>query len=234
MIARGESAPGATGAVPHIAEGHEAVCFKSGNVPGECKDSVAIMCRRSEMNVRRAQEKRWQAMMTDARSGDSESYKRLLMELLPVLRRLVSAKWPNAHDNEDIVQEILVSLHTVQHTYDVSRPFSPWLMTIANRRMADAACRRYTRNANEISVDVLPETSAFHREQAEERSFDKNESLRSALASLPAAQKEAIKLLKLHGYSLEETSTITGKSIASLKVSVHRAIKSMRSILAGK
>ena len=172
-MARGGSAPGAAGSAPRITQGHKAVCLKARNSPREGKESMAIMCRRSEMIVRQAQEIRWQAMMTRARSGDGESYERLLMELLPVLRRLVSTKWPNAHENEDIVQEILVSLHTVQHTYDVSRPFSPWLMTIANRRMADAARRRYTRNANEISVDVLPETSAFHLEQAEDRSIDK-------------------------------------------------------------
>jgi RNA polymerase sigma-70 factor (ECF subfamily) len=173
-------------------------------------------------------------MMVCARSGDHESYERLLLELLPVLRRLVDAKWPTFHDNEDIVQEILVSLHTVQHTYDVNRPFSPWLMTIASRRMADAARHRYTRNVNELSVDVLPEAIEFQLAHDENRTKHETETLRNAIAALPAGQRNAIKLLKIHGYSLEEASDISGKSVASLKICVHRAIKSMRLILIGK
>ena len=56
-------------------------------------------------------ESRWRALMTSAQDGDHAAYGELLSDLFPVLRRFVVRKWPNAHDTEDVVQEILVSIH---------------------------------------------------------------------------------------------------------------------------
>ncbi|MBI5012042.1 MAG: RNA polymerase subunit sigma [Methylocystis sp.] len=136
-------------------------------------------------------ESRWRALMASAQDGDHAAYGELLSDLFPVLRRFVMRRWPNAHDTEDVVQEILVSIHTVRQTYDRRRPFTPWLMTIAARRVADAR----------------------------------------AMAILPAGQRQAIELIKIQGLSLDEASQVTGKSIGSLKVGIHRAIKAMRQAL---
>jgi RNA polymerase sigma-70 factor (ECF subfamily) len=172
--------------------------------------------------------------MRSTQDGDRKAYSQLLSELLPLLRRVVTQKWPNASDNEDVVQEVLVSLHTVRHTYDSSRPFMPWLMTIASRRIADAARRRYARSANETTVDVMPETFSGDDAKTEQEVNDDREALRQAMAILPDGQREAIELLKIQGLSLEEASQVTGKSVASLKVGVHRAIKRMRQSLERK
>jgi DNA-directed RNA polymerase specialized sigma24 family protein len=54
------------------------------------------------------------------------------------------------------------------------------------------------------------------------------------MLTLPDGQPEAIELLKIQGLSLQEASQITGKSVASLKVAVHRAIRAMREALERK
>jgi RNA polymerase sigma-70 factor (ECF subfamily) len=54
------------------------------------------------------------------------------------------------------------------------------------------------------------------------------------MATLPEGQRQAVELLKLQGLSLEEASSVTGKSVSSLKVTVHRALKAMRQALEGK
>jgi RNA polymerase sigma-70 factor (ECF subfamily) len=51
------------------------------------------------------------------------------------------------------------------------------------------------------------------------------------MATLPAGQRRAIELSKLQGLSLDEAAQVTGKSVGSLKVGVHRAIKAMRQAL---
>lgn len=176
-------------------------------------------------------EERWRAFMRSAQDGDRAAYAQLLSELVPMLRRLVNLKWPNTHEDEDIVQEILVSLHTVRHTYDRDRPFMPWILTIAKRRMADAARRRYARGANEIAVEELPETFSALQTKTEQDASDDQEALRKALNALPAGQRQAVELLKIEGLSLEEAAYATGKSVGSLKVSVHRALRAMRQSL---
>lgn len=177
-------------------------------------------------------ESRWRALMASAQDGDQAAYGELLSDLFPVLRRFVMRRWPNAHDAEDVVQEILVSIHTVRQTYDRGRPFIPWLMTIAARRVADAARTRYAR-ANETAVDVLPETFHGDGAKSDQEARDDREALRQALAILPVGQRQAIELIKIQGLSLNEASRVTGKSVGSLKVGIHRAVKAMRRALEG-
>ncbi|MFO1101880.1 MAG: sigma-70 family RNA polymerase sigma factor [Methylocystis sp.] len=173
---------------------------------------------------------RWRALMAASQDGDHAAYAELLSDLFPVLRRFVMRRWPHAHDTEDVVQEILASIHSVRQTYDRQRPFTPWLMTIAARRVADFARSRYAR-ANETTVDVLPETFPDDGAKSEQEASDDREALSRAMATLPASQRQAIELIKLRGLSLDEAAQVTGKSVGALKVGVHRAIKAMRQAL---
>ncbi len=184
---------------------------------------------KSEANAVRDQ--RWGAMMRAAQDGDNASYSALLTELLPVLRGTVARRWRNRQDVEDIVQDILLSLHSVRHTYDPARPFMPWLITIALRRIADAARRLAARSANETTVEIMPETFAGDETKSTQETSDDQDTLRAALLALPAGQRQAVELMKVQGLSLREASVRTGKSIASLKVTVHRALKAMKQSL---
>lgn len=179
-----------------------------------------------------ARNQRWRELMRAAQDGDNAAYSRLLSEILPLLRRVVARKWPG--DADDIVQEILLSVHAVRHTYDPARAFMPWLMTIASRRIADAARRNYARAANETTVEIMPETFDGDETKTEQDRSDDQDSLRHAMTALPKGQRQAVELLKLQGLSLEEASSVTGKSVTSLKVTVHRALKAMRQALEGK
>ncbi len=185
----------------------------------------------SNQEARHAREERWCLLMRAGQEGDGAAYARLLSELLPMLRRVVQRKWRSPQDVEDIVQEVLLSVHAVRQTYDPRRPFMPWLMTITSRRIADAARKVSARSANETTVDVMPETFAGRETKKEEEAVDDKEAIRWAMSMLPEGQREAIELLKLKGLSLQEASAVTGKSVAALKVTVHRAIKAMRANL---
>ena len=189
------------------------------------------MSTQREIGANLAREERWRQLMRAAQDGDNAAYAALLSEILPVLRRTVFYKWPTAPDLEDVVQEILLSVHTVRHTYDPARPFMPWLMTIATRRMIDAARRRTARSANELTVDTMPETFSADAAKNEQEISDDQGAIRRALSDLPEGQRQAVELMKLQGLTLQEASAVTGKSVASLKVSVHRALKAMRDVL---
>lgn len=184
-----------------------------------------------EQEERQSREDGWRSLMQSAQDGNGADYARLLSELLPVLRSAVGRKWRSAQDVEDIVQDILLSLHSVRHTYDPARPFFPWLMTIAKRRIADTARRISSRASNETTVEKMPETFAGDETKSAHETSDDHEALQVALSSLPQSQREAIELMKIQGLSLQEASERTGKSVAALKVTIHRAIKTMRQSL---
>ena len=177
----------------------------------------------------------WGELMRAAQDGDGASYARLLAEISPLLRRTVRRRWSaQTAEIEDIVQEVLLSVHSARHTYDPARPFLPWLMAIVQYRVADAGRRQARRNANEqpeCSFEYgLPEVP----QDAPTEPPGDPQALRRAIAELPAGQRRAVELLKLQERSLKEAAAETGMSVAALKVAVHRGIKALRVTLVGR
>ena len=181
------------------------------------------------------QDRRLSSLMGKAQGGDQAAYASLLREVVPMLKRVVQARlgFLPVMDREDLVQEILLSLHAARATYDPARPFKPWLMTIAHNRMVDQARRKSRRAANEVTVDEYPMDVADADVGTAAERYGDPEELRQAIEVLPKGQRSAIELLKLRELSLKEASQATGMSISALKVSVHRAVKTLRASLQG-
>lgn len=175
------------------------------------------------------------SLMRKAQDGNQAAYASLLREVLPILKRVIQARlgFLPVMDREDLVQEILMSLHAARATYDPTRPFKPWLMTIAHNRMVDQARRNSRRMTNEVAVDEYPMDVADTDAGTAADRYGDPEELRRAIKVLPKGQRSAIELLKLREMSLKEAAEATGMSISALKVSVHRAIKSLRTSLQG-
>ncbi len=173
-------------------------------------------------------------LMRAAQAGDARAYARLLKEITPRLRNFLRGqrRFLGADDIEDLVQDVLLSLHAVRATYDPERPFMPWLMAIARNRLADSARRYARRSAHEVKTGEMP---VFVSDEAAD--FDRDvyhdpEALRQAIQQLPRGQREAIEMLKLREMSLKEASAASGTSAGALKVSIHRAISALRKALA--
>lgn len=178
-------------------------------------------------------ERRWSQLMASAQDGDRVAYDRLLREIVPFIEALTGREHRAADRVEECVQDVLLTVHRVRHTYDPSRPFKPWLAAIARRRSIDLLRRRGRRSALEVSDDRAYETFADPHANRGMEVFSATEGLNEAIAVLPQQQKEAVELLKLRELSLAEASQVSGKSVAALKVNVHRAIKSLRHRLKG-
>src|SRR5881409_4465863 len=103
---------------------------------------------------------RFAGLMQAAQAGDAEAYTQLLKEIAPRIRQIVRSgrRFLGAEDIEDLVQDVLLSVHSVRASYDPQRPFMPWLLAICRNRFADGA-RRYARSAaHEIHVENMAVT----------------------------------------------------------------------------
>ena len=174
-------------------------------------------------------------LMRAAQAGDSGAYRQLLNNIVPRLRHLIRKRRPflSAADIEDLVQDVLLSLHAVHATYDPQRPFMPWLLAIVHNRTADGARRYARRSSHEVQVAELPVTFSADGENYSADGYGDPEALRQAVAGLPKRQRDAIEMLKLRELSLKEASAQTGVSVTALKVSVHRGMAALRKALAG-
>jgi RNA polymerase sigma-70 factor (ECF subfamily) len=167
--------------------------------------------------------------MAHAQAGDREAYRRLLEEIAPYLRSLAARRFSGRADIEDAVQDTLLTVHAVRHTYDPVRPFGPWLVAIANRRIADGLRRRGRIGSRETSLEIEHETFSAPETNFHEAASDARV-LHDALETLPAGQREAIRMLKIEEMSLKEAATESGMSIAALKAATHRGLKNLREL----
>ena len=178
-------------------------------------------------------EAEWSRWMAAAQEGDRAAYERLLKDCVPYLRSIAGRYHRAADRREDVVQDILLTLHRIRHTYDPARPFTHWLATIASRRSIDALRRRGRTEKIEIFDEQAYETFSDPVANREMSVRDESPALQAAIATLPEGQREAVELLKLREMSLAEAAQQTGKSVSALKVNMHRALKALRLQLKG-
>lgn len=192
-------------------------------------DRIDMAAEPSATDMRDA---RWAAWMVAVQAGDARAYDRLLRECLPQIRAVVRMRVRNTADAEDAVQDTLLTLHALRHTYDPARPFKPWLNAIAERRAIDRLRRLSRHSRRESVLDDAPEqgtpataTGTARLEAAE---------LRAAVAELPESQRTALRLAKLEERPLQEAAAISGLSVGALKVATHRAVAALRAKLGGR
>lgn len=176
----------------------------------------------------------WRRLMAAAQAGDRAAYERLLRQILPFIRAIVARQHRTQDRVEDAVQDVLLTLHRVRHTYDPSRPFTHWLATLARRRSIDLLRRKSRLAAVETADQTAYETFADPGANSEQERRDWSGALSGALAALPERQRQAVELTKLRELSLAEASAASGMSIGALKTNVHRAIRAMRRRLTGE
>src|SRR5437588_10517166 len=131
-----------------------------------------------------ASENHFAELMRAVQEGDGRAYARLLEEITPRIRRIVYSRRPflQTEDIEDLVQEILLSVHAVRLTYDPKRPFIPWLLAITRNRLADGA-RRYARStAHDVQVENLAVTFAADSANPNMERYGDLEELKEAIA----------------------------------------------------
>lgn len=169
--------------------------------------------------------------MRAAQTGDAEAYDHLLRELIPALRGFARSRLGDPSSAEDVVQNVLLSIHKARHTYRPERRFAPWLWTIARNAVTDAHRARGVRAHREVSLleSDLPADGDAARDVT--ASLPLSPALTRALESLPPSQRQAVELLHIHQLSVAEAAERVGVTPGALKVRAHRGYRALRGIL---
>lgn len=172
-------------------------------------------------------ESRWREWMVAAQAGDAPSYEKLLRELTPHLRGFVRRRLLDHAAAEDVVQNVLVSVHRARHTYRAERLFGPWLYAIARNAVVDHTRARARRAGREVSLSEggVREPAVEPPELSRDRLPPE---LQEALDALPDKQREAVELIHLHDFSVAEAAQRAATTPAALKVRAHRGYRAMR------
>jgi RNA polymerase sigma-70 factor (ECF subfamily) len=160
------------------------------------------------------QEAQYRDWMLAALAGDAAAYRTLLSGLTRHLRGYYARRLGPAAA-EDVVQETLIAIHTRRATYDPDRPFTAWVYGIARYKLVDEYRRGKRAAAGELFTEDEAQAAIARRD------------VEKLLAKLPAAKRALVREIKLEGHSIADTAAKTGMSEAAVKVTVHRALKSL-------
>jgi len=180
--------------------------------------------------------------MTAAQAGDRAAYELLLTSLLAPLRAFVRRRGVEAGAVEDVVQEILLSIHRARHTWRADRPFDPWMWAIARNASTDALRGQTRERSRRVPapggsggdsnpVEALAADERSSNPEAQLAAAELTPRLAEALSRLPASQREAVELLYVEQLSVGEAAARAGVSPAALKVRAHRGSRALRSAL---
>lgn len=177
-----------------------------------------------------ADDMRRAALMAAAQAGDRIAYETLLRDCVPLIRSVARRQGVRSDFVDDVVQDVLLTIHRARQTYDPSRSFNAWLRVIAERRAIDLLRQTGRHGAREVHAPLAFEnyadTSADPASGVDR--VDEAGTIGQALASLPARQREAVQYLVIEEQSLAEAAALTKRSKVSLKVNLHRALKALR------
>jgi RNA polymerase sigma-70 factor (ECF subfamily) len=171
--------------------------------------------------------------MTAAQAGDQAAYEALLRDCVGVIEKVSRRQGVPADRIDDVVQDTLMTVHRARQTYDPARSFTAWLRVLAERRAIDLMRKTGRQAVREVHAPLAYERHADEAAASPRSAYGAEAAHRlgEAVEALPSRQREAVQLLVLQERSLAETAAATGRSKGSLKVNLHRALKSLRARL---
>lgn len=164
-------------------------------------------------------------LMRQSLDGDQRAYADLLRETTRLLRPFLSKRLSFDSEVDDLLQEILISIHKARHTYDGQRPYKPWVYAIAKFRLQDYLRMHYAdhlRHAEDFS-----ELENDLHEDVTETPFS-YESISGEVEKLPEKQATILRLMHQEGYTAKEVAEKIGMNESAVKVAAHRAYKVLR------
>jgi RNA polymerase sigma-70 factor, ECF subfamily len=167
----------------------------------------------------------YQQLMRKSLEGDKAAYEQLLKESARLVKPFLSRYLKGNAEAEDVLQEVLLSVHKAKHTYDGNRPYKPWLFAIAKFRLQDYLRRHYS-NKLRNTIDLADVEDILAAPVT--KPTDTYEEVRDSINELPGKQAKIVELMHIDGYTAKEVGVKLGMKESAVKVAAHRAYKKLR------
>lgn len=172
-----------------------------------------------------SQENQWASLLNAANAGDAEAYRRLLLQVTPVLRALARRGLARARlsdtDAEDVVQETLLAIHLKKQTFDSTAHAGPWIRAIARHKMIDLLRRRGRRL--DIPIDDFSELIASGEDEPDMLIAG----VGRHLDGLSAGQRKVLRAIAVDGASIGEAAARFSMTTGAVRVALHRGLAAL-------
>ncbi len=176
-------------------------------------------------SLRRAALVRDAALIRRVRAGDVTAFDALVAEYMRPAFQMAYRVVGHREDAEDLVQESFLAAHQYLDTFDIERPFGPWLNRIVMNRGANLR-RSRTRRQTEPEMDAVSTAPSALDDTTRSETRDL---LLRALATLSEKQRMIVILFDVDGM----TSTEIGERLMLAPGTVRWHLHEARRILRG-
>jgi RNA polymerase sigma-70 factor (ECF subfamily) len=182
----------------------------------------------SAVDERRAIIERDAALVRRVRDGDTTAFDELVKAYMRQVFQVAYRVVGHREDAEDLVQDCFLAAYQYLDSYDVDRPFGPWITRIVLNRGANLR-RSRARRATEPETDaVSPAPSALDEAtRAEARA-----KLEEVMATLNERQRMIVTMFDVDGMTSTEIGERLELAPGTVRWHLHEARRVLRSALA--
>lgn len=169
-----------------------------------------------------------------AQRGDRDAINDLVLTYQQPVFNLCYRMLGERRDAEDAAQDALIKMVTKLHTYDVTRPFKPWVLRIASNECID----RIRRRKPEVSLDGMGEDGAWEWQagkspnpEAELLHDERHAKIHALLETLAPVDRNVVALFYWEELAYTEIEEVTGLTVSAIKSRLFRARRTLAEML---
>ena len=174
-----------------------------------------------------------QVWLEQARRGDKSAFGRLIEAYQGPVYNLAYRMLGNRGEAEEAAQEAFIRAYTRLDTYDPSRKFSTWMLSITSNYCVDLLRKR---RALLLSLDQpLPPHPALMSDRADNPEVqaadsEREQMVQALLEHLPEDYRQAVVLRYWYDLSYEEIAEVMETSVSAIKSRLFRARRQLAEV----
>lgn len=189
--------------------------------------SANVPVERAESPERSAAAERDGALVARARKGDGAAFDVLVRTYMEQAFRVAYRVVGHREDAEDLVQESFLAAHQYLDSFEIGRPFGPWLIRIVLNRGSNLRRSRMRRSMEPETEGVSDTPSAL---EETERS-DTGRILQHALGTLSERQRMIVTMFDVDGLTSAEIGAMLELAPGTVRWHLHEARRQLRGVL---
>jgi RNA polymerase sigma-70 factor (ECF subfamily) len=158
--------------------------------------------------------------------GDNEAFAELYNKYAEYALRIAMSVTRNKMSAADAVQETFIRVYKNLHSFDIDKPFEPWLYRI----LINECNRILGKNSNLVLVDDFIENN-LQGSKEDEHKFEKYETLYRAIESLEDNNKIPIVLMYLKGFKESEIADILDTNVNTIKSRLFKGRQKLKNLI---
>ncbi|TVQ68189.1 MAG: RNA polymerase sigma factor [Balneolaceae bacterium] len=162
--------------------------------------------------------------------GEREAFRHIIREYGDGAYYLALSILKEEHASKDVVQTAFVNAYTNLKTFRGKSTFKTWIHRIVvNEAYQQLRKQNRTHEVGEYELELIPDEENSHQLKAEKDHL--KHYIQESFRCMKPDESLALQLFYLEEHTLMEISKIAGWSESKVKVTLHRARKTMKNLL---